>query len=232
MKRPADPRTWWVAAAVLVALYGVLAVLVRISPDNAIDRTVFDWVGAGNIQPLDDVMDWVSWFTDLHPRLVLGAIGIVAIALTGRYRLAAATVVAAAILAIPIDALDWIGGVVAGRIRPNGAPFLAYPSGHTLGTVVQYGFAIYLVFRIGMRRFVELPLVALLALPILAVGPARVFTGLHWTADIVGAYLLGGASVIALVLVFEFGYRWLGTRERFRDSLRPMLMPEAERNRA
>jgi undecaprenyl-diphosphatase len=225
MKRPADPRTWWLAAAVLVALYGVLALLVRVVPDNAIDRAVFDWVGAGNTQPLDDVMDWISWFTDLNPRLVLAAIGIIAIALTGRYRLAAATAIAAAVLAIPIDALDWLGGVVAGRIRPNGAPFLAYPSGHTLGTVVQYGFGIYLVFRIGLRRGLELPLVALLALPILAVGPARVFTGLHWTADIVGAYLLGGASVIALVLVFEFGYRWLTTREKFRDSLRPVLEP-------
>jgi undecaprenyl-diphosphatase len=216
---------WWVAAAVLVVLYGVLAVIVRIAPNNAIDRTVFEWVGAGNIQPLDDVMDWVSWFTDLNPRLVLGAIGIAAIALTGRYRLAVATAIAAAILAIPIDALDWGAGVAAGRFRPSGAPFFAYPSGHTLGTVVQYGFAIYIVFRIGLRRRLMLPLVALLALPILAVGPARVFTGLHWTTDILGAYLLGAASVIALVLVLEIGHRWLTTREKFRDSLRPVLEP-------
>jgi membrane-associated phospholipid phosphatase len=170
-------------------------------------------------------MDWISWFTDLNPRLVLGAIGIVAIALAGRYRLAAATVIAAAILAIPIDALDWIGGVAAGRIRPNGAPFFAYPSGHTLGTIVQYGFAIYIVLRIGLRRSLELPLVALLALPILAVGPARVFTGLHWTTDVMGAYLLGGASVIALVLILEIAHRTLTKRERLQDSLRPMLEP-------
>jgi undecaprenyl-diphosphatase len=232
MKSPAEPRAWWVAAAGLVAFYGVLAVFVRIAPDNAIDRTVFGWVGAGDIQPLDDVMDWVSWFTDLRPRLVLGAVGVVGIALTGRYRLAAATAIAALIIAIPINTLDWLGGAAAGRIRPNGAPFLAYPSGHTLGTIVQYGFGIYLVFRIGLRRGLELPLVALLALPILAVGPARVFTGLHWTTDVLGAYLLGGASVIALVLILEIGHRWLTKRETLRDSLRPILMPAAERTRA
>jgi undecaprenyl-diphosphatase len=232
MKSPAEPRAWWVAAAGLVALYGVLVVLIRIAPDNAIDSTIFDWVGAGNVQPLDDVMDWISWFTDLRPRLVLGAVGVAAIALTGRYRLAAATAVAALIITIPINTLDWLGGAATGRIRPNGAPFLAYPSGHTLGTVVQYGFGIYLVFRIGLRRGLELPLVALLALPILAVGPARVFTGLHWTTDVLGAYLLGGASVIALVLILEIGYRMLTRRERLRDSLRPMLVPAAERPRA
>jgi membrane-associated phospholipid phosphatase len=79
--------------------------------------------------------------------------------------------------------------------------------------------------RIGLRRSLELPLVALLALPILAVGPARVFTGLHWTTDVMGAYLLGGASVIALVLILEIAHRTLTKRERLQDSLRPMLEP-------
>lgn len=232
MRSPAEPRVWWVAAAVLVALYGLLALLVRIAPDNAIDRAVFDWAGAGNIQPLDDVMDWISWFTDLRPRLVLGAVGVVGLALTGRYRLAAATAVAALIIAIPINTLDWLGGAAAGRIRPNGAPFLAYPSGHTLGTIVQYGFAIYVVFRIGLRRGLELPLVALFALPILAVGPARVFTGLHWTTDVLGAYFLGGASVIALVLILEIGHRRLTNRDKLGDSLRPILEPSSPHSHA
>lgn len=232
MESPTRPRVWWAAAAVLVAFYGVLAALVRLAPNNAIDLAIFEWVGAGSVQPLDNVMDWVSWFTDLRPRLVLGTIGVVAIALTGRYRLAAATAVAAVVVAIPINTLDWLGGAAAGRIRPNGAPFFAYPSGHTLGTVIQYGFAIYVVFRIGLRRRLELPLVALFALPILAVGPARVFTGLHWTTDVLGAYLLGAASVIALVLILEIAHRRLTNRDKLRDSLRPMLEPASPRPRA
>ena len=94
-------------------------------------------------------MEWVSWFTDLRPRLVLGFIAVIGLALSGHYRLAALTGAVAAVIGIPVNGLDLFGGIVADRIRPNGAPFLAYPSGHTLGTIVQYGFAIFLAFRLA-----------------------------------------------------------------------------------
>ena len=135
-------RRWWIAAAGVVVLYGVLAVVIRAAPDSVVDRTVLGWATGWDVGFLGAAAEWISWFTDLRPRLVLGVAGVVGIALAGGYRLAAAPAVAAAIAAIPIDVLDLVGGFVAGRFRPSGAPFLAYPSGHTLGTIVQYGFGI------------------------------------------------------------------------------------------
>ena len=70
-----------------------------------------------------------------------------------------------------------LGGVVAGRERPNGAPFAGFPSGHTLGTLVQFGLAIYLTLRMTGRRRLLVPVVAVLALPVVLVGPARVSSG-------------------------------------------------------
>ena len=206
---------WWVVAAVAVGLYGALAVVVRVAPENGIDRSVFDWVSRWDVPVLDATMEWVSWFTDLSPRLVVGFAAVIAIALSGRYRLAAVTAAVAAVTAIPVNGLDLWGGIVADRIRPNGAPFLAYPSGHTLGTIVQYGFAIYLAFRLGLHRRFAVPIVALLALPIVLVGPARIVVGVHWPSDVLGAYLLGAATVITLILLFEVGERWFADRGIF-----------------
>jgi undecaprenyl-diphosphatase len=158
-------------------------------------------------------MNWISWFTDLQPRLVVGFIGVIAIAISRRYRLAALTAAAAAVTAIPVNGLDLVGGIVADRIRPNGAPFLAYPSGHTLGTIVQYGFGIFLALRLGLRMRFLLPLVAILAFPLVFVGPARVLVGVRWSTDVLGAYLLGTATVIVLVLLFDVGEQWLARRE-------------------
>ncbi len=213
MTRPKRYWGWWTAAVVVVGLYAALAVLIRIAPENSIDRSIADWSSGLDVASLDATMEWISWFTDLWPRLVLAFIGIIAIALSGRYRLAAVTLAVVAVTAIPINGLDLVGGMVADRIRPNGAPFLAYPSGHTLGTVIQYGFAIYLAFRLGMHRHFFIPLAVLLALPIVLVGPARILVGVHWSTDVLGAYLLGAASMIVLVLLFEIGERWIASSE-------------------
>jgi undecaprenyl-diphosphatase len=214
-------RIWWIAAALLIGLYGVLAVVVRISPHNGIDRFVFEWVAAWNVPFLDAAMDSVSWFTDLRPRLVVGLIGLLILALSGRYRLAAVIAAVAVVTAIAVNGLDLVGGIVAGRIRPNGAPFLAYPSGHTLGTIIQYALGIYLVFRLTLHRRLLVPLVALLALPIALVGPSRVLVGAHWSTDVLGAYLLGGASVIAVVLFLRTGEQRLADRGTLESLVRP-----------
>jgi undecaprenyl-diphosphatase len=225
MESSGQSRAWWITAGTAVGLYGVLAVLIRIAPENAIDQFVFDGVSGWDVPFLDATMGWVSWFTDLWPRLVVGFIAVVGIALSGRYRLAALTGAVAAVTAIPVNGLDLVGGIVADRIRPNGAPFLAYPSGHTLGTIIQFGFGIYLAFRLGLDRHFLVPLVVLLALPIALVGPARILVGVHWSTDVLGAYLLGAATVIVLVLLFEIGDRWLTGRGLLEDSVQPPLTP-------
>lgn len=181
-----ESRSWWIIAAAAVGIYGVLAFFVRVATHN-FDRTVVDWVSGWDVAILDTTMERVSSFTDLRPRLVLGLVGVVGITLSGRHRLAAGIVAVSAVAAIVVNGVDLVGGIVADRIRPNGAPFLAYPSGHTLGTVIQYGFAIYLTLRLGLHRRFLTTIVVLLALPIVLVGPARVVVGAHWSTDILGA---------------------------------------------
>jgi membrane-associated phospholipid phosphatase len=71
-----------------------------------------------------------------------------------------------------------------------------------------------------------IPIVAILALPIVFVGPARVLVGVHWSTDILGAYLLGAATIVALVLLFEIGEHWFADRGLLEDSVRaPLASP-------
>ncbi len=103
MESSGGSRAWLIAASAVVVLYGVVAVLIRVAPDNGIDRSVLDWVTGLDTPFLDTVMERVSWFTDLRPRLVVGFIGVVGIALSGHHRLAAMTAAAAIVAAIAVN---------------------------------------------------------------------------------------------------------------------------------
>ncbi len=190
-------------------LYVVLAVVVRLAPDNAFDRRVLDRVLAWDIGFVDRAAGWISWITDTEPRTVMAIVLLVVIAATGRVRFVVTILLTAAIIGIPTDVLDDVAGVFTGRHRPNGAPFKAYPSGHTLGTVTQFGFSIYLAVRLGIPRRPLAVVVVAFAVPMALVGPARLVRGVHWPTDVIGAYVLGAGSLIATVLAFEIVERWL-----------------------
>ncbi len=207
------PR-WWIASVLLVVLYGVLAVVVRWSPDNGFDRRLLAWVSGLDGPGLDRTAEWVSWVTDTEPRVVMATIGLIGVAATGRIRFVVAVLLTTLITGVPTNALDDVAGVFTGRIRPNGAPFKAYPSGHTLGTITQFGFTIYLAVRLGLPRRLLLVVATVFAVPMILVGPARLIRGVHWPTDVLGSYLLGAGSLIITVLVFETIERWLARSRR------------------
>jgi undecaprenyl-diphosphatase len=87
-------------------------------------------------------------------------------------------------------------------------PTGGFPSGHVLNLTAIFGFLIYLtVVLLSDVRWRSL-LVALLAVPILTVGAARVYDGAHWPSDVLGGYLIGG---IWLGLTIQV-YRWAKAR--------------------
>jgi membrane-associated phospholipid phosphatase len=75
--------------------------------------------------------------------------------------------------------------------KPHGPGF---PSGHVIASVAFWGWLSILIGKrldgkYGWQR-------SLLAIPtffVAAVGPVRVYLGDHWTSDVLGGYLLGGA---------------------------------------
>ncbi len=207
------PR-WWIASVLLVVLYGVLAVVVRWSPDNGFDRRLLAWVSGLDGPGLDRTAEWVSWVTDTEPRVVMATIGLIGVAATGRIRFVVAVLLTTLVTGVATNALDDVAGVFTGRIRPNGAPFKAYPSGHTLGTITQFGFTIYLAVRLGLPRRLLLVVATVFAVPMILVGPARLIRGVHWPTDVLGSYLLGAGSLIITVLVFETIERWLARSRR------------------
>jgi membrane-associated phospholipid phosphatase len=110
--------------------------------------------------------------------------------------------------------LDELAKALVGRPRPAAALVhitrrlgdASFPSGHVVFYCSSFGFLFALAFfdrkcAPAARRAV----MTLAALPIVLVGPSRVYLGAHWPSDVLGGYLLGAAWLAIVLQVYR---RW------------------------
>ena len=75
-----------------------------------------------------------------------------------------------------------------------------FPSGHVLFTVVCFGALAILVSRVGGRYTgLRKAMQAGLLLLVVAMAISRVYLGIHWPSDVLGALAMGGVYLAVLV---------------------------------
>ena len=79
----------------------------------------------------------------------------------------------------------------------------SYPSGHTMTATCFYGFLIFLIIISNIIIPLKTVLIILLSLIILLVGYTRIYLGVHYLSDVVGAILFG-SSYLLLYIFFTY----------------------------
>lgn len=79
----------------------------------------------------------------------------------------------------------------------------SYPSGHTMTATIFYGFIIFLIVISNLILPLKWTLIILLALLIMFVGYTRVYLGVHFLSDVIGAILFG-SSYLLLYIYFTY----------------------------
>jgi len=141
-----------------------------------------------------------------------------------RLRLEAVVVIASTLIA---GELGTLAKDLVQRARPTSnfvhiAAHLAdfsFPSGHVIFATVLFGTTMWVVWVTWESSPVRNLALAFLAVPILLMGPSRVYLGEHWPTDVLGAYCLGAiwvAVTIEALLVFKprAGKWWQGRSNR------------------
>jgi membrane-associated phospholipid phosphatase len=77
----------------------------------------------------------------------------------------------------------------------------SFPSGHSLGSLVIYGFLAYLLAT-EFRRF-ALVINGVACALILAIGFSRLYLGVHWLTDVIAGYLVGFLWLITCILILK-----------------------------
>ena len=75
----------------------------------------------------------------------------------------------------------------------------SFPSGHSITSMFFYGFAIWLVWRYVDNQTAKWILTVLLAIPMFLVGPTRIYLGVHFPTDVLGAWCLGFAAIVLFI---------------------------------
>ena len=99
------------------------------------------------------------------------------------------------------------------RARPDAALHLvkqggySFPSGHSVTSVIFYGLLIYLLNRHCKNEKLKKVLSAVCGFLALAIGPSRIYVGVHWPTDVLAGWCIGGAVLLAAICILERIYR-------------------------
>lgn len=94
--------------------------------------------------------------------------------------------------------------VIIARDRPNinrlvSESGYSFPSGHSITSMVFYGYLIYLIYRYVDNKKIKISLIIFLSLLIPMIGFSRIYLGVHYTSDVIGGFLLGIAYLIIFI---------------------------------
>ena len=176
-----------------------LTFLARQSGPNAVDLTATLWLQSFKAPWFATLMYVVSWFGFAPESWVLPLVVAAPFALRGMWVEALWLLGSQAASAIDSVLKQMVGrarpsadivGVVAALNDPS------FPSGHTVQYTALFGCTFFLVYGLMKTSAFRTILLVLLAVPIVLVGPSRLYLGQHWLSDV-----LGGYAVAALFLV-------------------------------
>lgn len=109
-------------------------------------------------------------------------------------------------------ALEWVLKELIDRPRPDMGRLVAgtgpsFPSGHVMAAVAIWGLLPPVVGLLSGRRSAWWCSVWFSAAVITAVAFSRVYLGVHWLTDVVGALLLGGLYLLGVETLLDWHHR-------------------------
>jgi membrane-associated phospholipid phosphatase len=201
-------RTRHLAGFAVVAglvLLGLTLVASQTDP-NVVDLAATRWLQQFQNPAFASLMTWVSWFGFAPQSWVMPLV--VAALFTVRKLWPEAVWVlgtqAASLVAIGIKDL-------VHRARPSGdlvgvvsrldSP--SFPSGHVVQYTMLFGFTFFLVYVLTHPSMLRTLALMLLALPVILVGPSRLYLGQHWLSDVLGGYVVAAMLLIPYCLAYS-----------------------------
>ena len=160
----------------------------------------------------------LTWYTNMAGTYGMPLIAIVAIIILSLRRRSWTPAILIAAAGAGSLLMTVAGKLIFGRDRPALADAVppyessaSFPSGHTLNAVAIIGIIAYLLVKRQKRRWARVITLSVAALFVITTGLTRVFLGHHWFTDVLFAWILGLAWVVAVITAHQL---YLAVRAR------------------
>ncbi|HMN59205.1 MAG TPA: phosphatase PAP2 family protein [Anaerolinea sp.] len=194
---------------IIAGAFGVLTFLVKTTPSFAIDLQITQAIQMIRSPVFNAAMIWLSWPGFTPQSMIIVVLVILFIWISGLHW-EAVMALAAAVLSTGVNLLvkDLIH-----RPRPTAAQVTvidllksySFPSGHVMFYVGFFGFVAFLVFSLLKPSMKRTLILVFINLWIVLIGVSRISLGEHWASDVLGAYLLGSLTLVAIVQLYLWG---------------------------
>lgn len=181
-------------AVLTAAVVGITGSVLGHDGITAIDQPGTDWVVQRRAGPVTPLAIGIS---DMGGTPAMTALAVV-LCLVLAWRRRWPEAVLAGVATAGAGVLVVVGKHIVGRTRPPAADHLvtatnpAFPSGHSLGSIVVIGLVAAVVLSRLHRPALRRIAMAVAAVFVVAVGLSRWYLGVHWPTDVLGGWCIGG----------------------------------------
>lgn len=92
----------------------------------------------------------------------------------------------------------------------------SFPSGHSMGSLIFYGFIIYFVVRSRMNKLIKGLAISFMVVLVLLIGTSRIYLGAHFPSDVLAGFIAGTIWLLLSILALE----WIQWQSR--SNIRPV----------
>jgi undecaprenyl-diphosphatase len=198
-----------VVLVLIVGAFAVLTFLVKTMPFFAIDLQITRAIQLINFPSFAGLMSVVSW-PGFGPQdvIITGLIILIVYGFGLRWEAIMSLIAAVFSTAINVLVKDLVQ-----RPRPTSnlvnvfatLKSYSFPSGHVMFYLGFFGFIWFLAFTLLKPSLKRSLLLVFFGILIVLIGVSRVYLGEHWASDVLGSYLLGSLTLVAIIQFYLWG---------------------------
>lgn len=194
----------WIIFTILLILFLIIGFLVLKGNDIYIDEYVYSKINLIINDKNTNVFKIVTYLGSAYVVISLTILGFILIK-NKKYSLFMS------INLISITLLQFILKNIYSRERPIDISLIeesgySFPSGHSLTAMAFYGLLIYYIYKSNIGKNKKIALEILFSIIIVLIGLSRIYLGVHYFTDVVGAFSF---SICYLIIYTKIISRWL-----------------------